>query len=159
MSRTLLRTPSKGKRVEASRPELKVSMSVELPRESASVPLARHLTSRLLADLRVMDDVVGDVEIALSEVCTNVIDHAKVGNSYEVEVSVYGRDCEIRVIDGGKGFDDAAAGRDAGSDAERGRGLAIARAVMDRVGFDSRAGRGTLVTLAKHLYFEGDLEG
>ena len=154
MSRTLPGPGGKGQRVEASRPALKMSMSVELPRESASVPLARHLTSRLLAELGVIDDVVGDVEIALSEVCTNVIDHAEVGDSYDVEIFVYGRDCEIRVIDGGKGFDDAAIVKDTGSDVERGRGLAIARAVMDRVGFESRAGRGALVTLAKHLEFE-----
>ena len=154
MGRTLPGPGGKGKWVEASRPALKMSMSVELPRESASVPLARHLTARLLAELGVIDDVIGDVEIALSEVCTNVIDHAEVGDSYDVEIFVYGRDCEIRVIDGGKGFDDAAVVKDIGSYVERGRGLAIARAVMDRVGFESRAGRGALVTLAKHLEFE-----
>lgn len=106
-----------------------------------------------------MDDVVDDVEIALSEVCTNVIDHAEFGDSYEVEILVRGHDCEIRVIDGGAGFDEAASFKmNAGADYERGRGLAIARAVMDRIGFESRADRGTLVTLAKHLQFDWEFE-
>ncbi len=145
--------------MESNWPTLKMSMSVELPRDRASVPLVRHLSARSLSELGVVDNVVDDVEIALSEVCTNVIDHATVGDSYEVEIFVHGHDCEIRVIDGGNGFDEVAAiENDAGAEYERGRGLAIVRAVMDRVGFESRANMGTLVTLAKHLQFEWEFE-
>ena len=138
---------------------LKMSMSIELPRDRASVPLVRHLSASSLAELGVVGEVVDDVELALSEVCTNVIDHATAGDSYEVEIFVHGHDCEIRVIDGGTGFDEGAVvEKHAGLDYERGRGLGIVRAVMDRVGFESRANSGTLVTLAKHLQFEWEFE-
>ena len=145
--------------MEAVWPRLQMSMSVQLPRDPASVPLVRHLSTRSLSELGVVDEVVDDVEIALSEVCTNVVDHAEVGDSYEVEIFVWGHDCEIRVIDSGRGLDEPASfEKRAGPDYERGRGLAIVRAIMDRVGFESRADRGTLVTLAKHLQFEWEFE-
>jgi serine/threonine-protein kinase RsbW len=153
-----LRTSSDSKGVAANRSTLKMSLSLELPRDRASVPLARHLASRSLLELGVLDDIVHDMEIALSEVCTNVIDHADVGDSYDVEIFVRGHDCEIRVIDSGRGFD-AIAPTDTGPDAnyERGRGLAIVRAVMDRVNLQSHTDHGTLVTLEKHLEFEFEL--
>jgi serine/threonine-protein kinase RsbW len=145
--------------MEASRPPLKMLMSVELPRERSSVPLVRHLTAHSLRELGVIEDLVDDIEIALSELCTNVIDHAETGDSYAVEVLIKGRDCEITVVDTGRGFDAnelAPNGPDA--EFERGRGLAIVRAVMDGVVFQSEADRGTLVTLEKHLDFQAELD-
>ncbi|HEX6395219.1 MAG TPA: ATP-binding protein [Acidimicrobiales bacterium] len=135
-----------------------MSLSLELPRERESVPLARHLASRSLLELGVLDEIVDDMEIALSEVCTNVIDHAEVGDSYDVEIFVKGHDCEIRVVDSGLGFD-AIALADSGpeTDFERGRGLAIVRAVMDHVDLQSHTDRGTLVTLEKHLEFKFEI--
>ena len=159
MGRTL-RTNSDSKWIAANRSSLKMSLSLELPRDRASVPLARHLASRSLLELGVLDDIVHDMEIALSEVCTNVIDHADVGDSYDVEIFVRGHDCEIRVIDSGRGFD-AIALADSGPDTdfERGRGLAIVRAVMDHVNLQSHTDGGTLVTLEKHLEFKFGISG
>jgi serine/threonine-protein kinase RsbW len=133
-----------------------MSITVELPRDRASVPTVRHLAVHLLTELGVTDDIVDDVEIALSEVCTNVIDHAANGASYEVNIAVRDDDCQIRVIDSGRGFDPPGEPeRVPNPDLESGRGLAIVRAVMDRVGLESRPDNGTLVTLGKHLEYAG----
>ncbi len=139
---------------------MKMSLSVELPRERASVPLVRHLASRTLHELGVVTEVVDDIEIALSEVCTNVIDHAAVGESYEVELKVKNQDCEISVVDTGGGFDTRATreGHDE-TGLERGRGLPIVRAVMDQVAVRSGANQGTLVTLRKRLEYQAEFEG
>jgi anti-sigma regulatory factor (Ser/Thr protein kinase) len=146
--------------MEANRPTMKLSMSVELPRQRASVPMVRHLASHSLRQLGVIPDVIDDIEIALSEVCTNVIDHAELGDSYDVELYVKGSHCEIRVVDAGRGFDAMElAQHSADVDFERGRGLAIVRALMDQVALQSQTDRGTLVTLEKHLQFQPGAEG
>jgi serine/threonine-protein kinase RsbW len=154
MSRTLHVPPNGESTTEANRPTLKMSLSVELPRVRASVPLVRHLTAHSLRELGVTEDVLDDVLIALSEVCTNVIDHAEVGDSYKVAVFVQGQECEVWVIDSGRGFNAMASTGHARAEFERGRGLAIVRALMDRVGLESQADHGTLVTLEKHLRFQ-----
>jgi anti-sigma regulatory factor (Ser/Thr protein kinase) len=154
MSPALHRTSNGGSNVEVDRAGVKLSIALELPRDRASVPMVRHLAAHSLSDLGVIEEIIDDVEIALSEVCTNVIDHADFGESYEVEIWVRDDDCQIRVIDSGRGFDQSDdPDRTAGIEFERGRGLAIVRAVMDRVRLDSRPNHGTLVTLGKHLEF------
>lgn len=154
MSPTLQSTARRGSRVRSGRSNVKLSIAVELPRERASVPTVRHLVAHSLSELGVVEEIVHDVEIAVSEVCTNVIDHAEFGESYEVRVSVKGDDCEIRVIDRGRGIHGTARVASGPTiELERGRGLMIVRAVMDRVGLESRPDHGTLVTLGKRLEF------
>jgi anti-sigma regulatory factor (Ser/Thr protein kinase) len=138
---------------------MRMSLSVELPRERASVPLVRHLASRALRELDVITEVIDDIEIALSEVCTNVIDHAEVGDSYEVELTVKNHECEISVVDTGCGFDAVATDDGDDTDHERGRGLPIVRAVMDEVAVESEADQGTVVTLRKRLEYQAEFEG
>lgn len=158
MSPVVHKAPNGGSAVEAGPTSIKMSMAIELPRDRASVPTVRHLAAQSLTELGVVEEIVDDVEIALSEVCTNVIDHAEFGDSYEVQISVRDDDCRIRVIDSGQGFDvDARVESGSRLESERGRGLAIVRAVMDQVGLESRPNQGTLVTLAKHLEFGSSL--
>ncbi|HEX4863135.1 MAG TPA: ATP-binding protein [Acidimicrobiales bacterium] len=159
MRPALRRAPNGGSKVEAGRSGINMSIAVELPRDRASVPMVRHLAALSLAELGVVDEIVDDVEIALSEVCTNVIDHADFCDSYQVQISVRDDDCQIRVIDSGQGFVETPE-LNSGSkiEFERGRGLAIVRAVMDQVGLESRPDQGTLVTLGKHLEFAGGVE-
>lgn len=159
MSPAVHKAPNGGSGVEAGRTGVTMAIAIEVPRVRASVPTIRHLAAHSLTELGVVEEIVDDVEIALSEVCTNVIDHAELGDSYKVEISVRGDDCDIRVIDSGQGFD-VEARVETGStvDSERGRGLAIVRAVMDQVGLESRPDQGTLVTLAKHLEFGTSLD-
>ena len=159
MSPVVHKAPNGGSGAEAGRTGIKMSMAIELPRDRASVPTVRHLAARSLTELGVVEEIVDDVEIALSEVCTNVVDHAEFGDFYEVQISVRDDDCQIRVIDSGQGFDvEARVESGPTVQSERGRGLLIVRAVMDQVGLESRRDQGTLVTLAKHLEFGSSLD-
>lgn len=131
-----------------------ISLSLQLPHDRDSVTLVRHLARQALTAIGVKSGVVDDVELALSEACTNVVNHAGPGDTFEVTVLVRGDRAELRVADRGRGFDfESVRNRRAEEDAERGRGLEIMAAVMDAVNFVSEPERGTLVTLTKRLTF------
>lgn len=145
---------------ERDEPAHRISLALQLPRYRLSVPVIRHLTQQALEEIGVTRDVAYDVQLALSEACANVLDHAGEGDSYEVCVTIGAERCELRITDTGRGFDHVSVGEEhAGPDDVRGRGLALIRAVMDRVDFASEPERGTLVTLTKRLEFDESSPG
>lgn len=119
------------------------------------MPVTRRLIAQALRVVGVEPDTVSDVEIALSEACANVLRHAQVGDAYEVRAGFDQERAFLEIIDQGAGFDAAASGR-AEDDAESGRGVALMRALMDKVHFESRTGDGTSVVLEKRLRFLPD---
>ena len=139
---------------------MEISFSLCLPRDEASVPVVRHLCRDALMKLGVEEGCVSDIEVAVTEACTNVLDHAQgTDDEYEVNVEVNHATCEIRIIDTGTGFDHNGAGREmsAGS-AESGRGIFLMRAMVDDLSFLSEPERGTMVHLVKKLELvEGSL--
>lgn len=133
---------------------MEIHFSLCLPRDEESVPVVRHICRDALAELGVAGDCVGDVELAVTEACTNVLKHAAgTGDEYEVTVSVAEDDCVIRVVDSGSGFDHEALDRDAvaGSAAESGRGVFLMAALVDDLKFTSKPELGTIVHLEKKL--------
>jgi serine/threonine-protein kinase RsbW len=130
--------------------ELKLTLA--LPRDEYSVPVARRVLSRSLDVLGVDEGVVADIELALTEACTNVLDHATDTDEYEVSAGLDGTVCVIEVIDRGGGFDSATKGlAEADPSAEDGRGIQLMRALVDKVTFTSRPQVGTVVHLEKQL--------
>lgn len=136
-------------------------MVLALPRDGLSVPAVRKVLSGALNALGVDDDVVHDIELALTEACTNVLDHVAAGDEYEVSAGISGNECLIEVIDTGAGFEHADRGfAEAAASAESGRGIQLMRALVDRVEFESVPGDGTVVHLTKRLTWpEGALIG
>ncbi len=130
-----------------------ITFSLSLPRDEVSVPVVRRLCRTALNDLGVMRSCVGDIELAVTEACTNVLKHANgTEDCYDVSVSLDERDCDIRVIDSGAGFDHVGKGREpALADDESGRGILLMRSLVDRVHFASVPEQGTIVHLHKHL--------
>ena len=130
-----------------------ITFSLSLPRDEVSVPVVRRLCRTALNDLGVMRSCVGDIELAVTEACTNVLKHANgTEDCYDVSVSVDERDCDIRVIDSGAGFDHVGKGREpALAGDESGRGILLMRSLVDRVHFASVPEQGTIVHLHKHL--------
>jgi serine/threonine-protein kinase RsbW len=141
-----------------------IELTLSLPRDAVSVPLTRHLAARALDELGVEEQCASDIEIALTEACTNVLEHVGEGHEYEVRLHISDHLCVIEVLDDGSGFDAAALGyRDAAQGAEGGRGIQLMRALVDRVNFTNREQEGTVVHLEKHLVLKenaliGDLE-
>lgn len=129
-------------------------MGLVLPRDGVSIPVARHICRFALREVGVTPDSVGDIEVALAEACTNVLDHSGPGDEYEVHFSMDDGKCEIRVVDAGHGFDGDSLGRTASDvSAERGRGIELMRALVDNVKFESKQEAGTVVHLEKALTF------
>lgn len=140
---------------------MEISLSLRLPRDEASVPLVRHLCGDALRKLRVHEDCVGDVELAITEACTNVVKHSSgAHDEYNVRIGIDGETCEISVSDAGVGFDhEGHRGDTVPVSAESGRGIILMRALVDNVQFVSRPQDGTIVHLVKSLRLIEPLPG
>jgi serine/threonine-protein kinase RsbW len=136
---------------------VEIKLTLALPRDELSVPVARRVLRRAMDALGVEDEVTSDIEVALTEACTNVLDHAAETDEYEVSAGIDGDMCVIEVVDRGQGFDAAEVGLDdADHTAEGGRGIQIMRAVVDRVKFVNSPQVGTMVHLEKRLEWHDD---
>lgn len=135
---------------------VEINMALLLPRDARTIPVARHICREALRELGVEAECVGDIEVALTEACTNVLEHSQAGDQYEVQVRLAEEDCVIRVVDQGRGFDASAVAPRPADISENGRGIALMHALVDRVKFESRPEEGTIVHLEKELeYVEG----
>lgn len=130
---------------------VEIKLGLQFPRDEQSIPVVRHLCRDALREVGVDPDCGTDIEVALSEACTNALRHAGPGEQYEVHLTLDDCHCLITVVDAGRGFD----GRSPASDPseERGRGIELMRALVDRVNFESRPEQGTVVHLEKEVAF------
>jgi serine/threonine-protein kinase RsbW len=134
----------------------RVGISLQLPLDRRSPPFVRHLTRHVLGQLGVIEQAIRDIELALTEACANVLDHAGSGDDYHVSMTIRTDRCELMITDGGTGLDRASV-RAVGMppvDRERGRGLALITRLMDQVHLVSEPDRGTTVILVKGLAFD-----
>jgi serine/threonine-protein kinase RsbW len=138
---------------------MELSVALTLPRDEQTVPVARHIVRNAMEQVGVEKTCVYDVELALSEACTNVLLHSGPGDLYKVRLDLEDERSVIRVVDVGHGFDSGRLReRDDRLEAERGRGLELMEALVDRVDLTSRHEAGTIVTLEKVLtYADGAL--
>jgi serine/threonine-protein kinase RsbW len=133
---------------------VEIRFTLQLPRDALSVPVVRRVLESSMLTLGVAEDCLTDIEIALTEACTNVLDHAAAGDEYEVVAGLNDSQCVIEVVDTGRGFDAEHLGHaEADPSAEEGRGIQLIRALVDRVHFRSRPEAGTVVRLEKELQF------
>jgi serine/threonine-protein kinase RsbW len=100
--------------------------------------------------------------LAATEACTNVLQHSgREVRGYAVVTSLGAVGCQVEVTDAGVGgVIPEAPRRDSETPIaqlpESGRGLAVMRACVDNVTLDSSPGRGTVVTLRKHIRWSRD---
>ena len=135
-------------------PTPNLDLSLSLPRESGSVPVVRRLAAQALLAFGVTADDIDDVQLAISEACANVIDHAADTDTYEVKVALAANRCAITVVDQGGGFDATVVPGVAEISAEAGRGLALMRAMVDNLAFRSEPLAGAVVHMVKNLSYD-----
>ena len=136
---------------------MRIEVAVCLPHEVDTIALIRSATRSLLTLFGVTEDCVEDIQLALSEACTNVIEHASTDDEYEVQVRVDDQQCEISVRNAGSDFDAAAlTGLMPDPRSATGRGVAIMHALMDSVDFTSDPQGGTIVRLVRALTVRDD---
>jgi len=133
--------------------EMRMQLVLALPREMASVPVARRTVTAALKAAQVAPECLNEVEVALSEACTNVVRHAGHHHSYEVGISLGDDSLIMDIVDFGEGFGEPAPWWSDMPDitAESGRGMALMRAFTDQADFDSVTGDGVSVHLVKNL--------
>jgi serine/threonine-protein kinase RsbW len=133
---------------------MELSLALTLPRDEQTVPMARHIVRNAMEQVGVEETCIYDVVLALSEASTNVLLHSGPGDQYVVRLDLERDRGVLRVIDVGYGFDSARlAAPGPRLEAERGRGLGLMQALVDRVDLTSRSEAGTIVTLEKVLTF------
>lgn len=135
---------------------MQITLALNLPRDEMSVPVARRIVDTSMRTVGVAPDVVDDVTLALTEACTNVLQHSGPGDEYEVTVRLRDATCAIEVRDLGHGLDLATTRPLAaiGPDSERGRGVALMNVLVDSVDFRSDDGDGgNVVVMEKRLDF------
>jgi len=132
----------------------RLDLSLSLPRESSSVPVVRKLALQALTAFGVTREDVSDVELAITEACTNVINHAGDTDTYLVRVELASDECSITVIDQGSGGRASAVPEDVDVQADTGRGLTLIRAMVDNVAFRSEPRDGAVVHMVKSLRYE-----
>jgi serine/threonine-protein kinase RsbW len=133
---------------------MEIKVRLQLPRDALSVPVVRRVLATSMHTLGVEAHCVEDIGIALTEACTNVLDHAASDEEYEVIAGLDDNVCTILVLDTGRGFDAEQLGHtEADPNAEEGRGIQLMRALVDHVQFRSRPDDGTVVHLEKTLTF------
>ena len=136
--------------------------------ETLSVPVMRRVLGDTLRGLGVDEESVYDLLLAATEACTNVLQHSgREVRGYAVVTSLGAVGCQVEVADEGVGAVlHEARPRELSAPAgpetpvaqlpESGRGLAVMRACVDNVTLDSSPGRGTVVTLRKHIRWSQD---
>jgi serine/threonine-protein kinase RsbW len=86
-------------------PAADVKFCLVFPREALSVPVMRRVLGDTLSRLGVDEACVGDLLLAVTEACTNVLRHSGPGRRYEVVAHLGSKQCTVEVVDAGRGFD------------------------------------------------------
>lgn len=134
---------------------MEIRYSLRLPRDVVTVPLVRTICRDAMNRLGVTTDCQGDVALALTEACANVVQHAGGESEYEVLIEFCGSVCHIRVVDRGRGIDLRDSSRtETILDQDNGRGIVLMRLLVDRIAFESEPEDGTVVHLQKRLELE-----
>ena len=135
---------------------MELNLTLCLPRDELSIPVVRQVCKNALAVIGVERSCIGDIEVAITEACANVLQHSDADDEYEVRVQIDDALCVIRVVDSGRGFDFQSLADDHGSDisAESGRGISMIKALVDTVRFESRPEEGVVVHLEKVLEYQ-----
>ncbi len=129
-------------------------IELRLPCKAKYINVARLAVSGIAARAGLTVEDVEDLKIAVSEACTNVIDHAFGDRPLDqcMIIRCWTREGELKVsvIDEGRGFE--LSDTEDESRQPRGLGLYLIRELMDEVEVVSSANSGTTVTMVKRLH-------
>jgi anti-sigma regulatory factor (Ser/Thr protein kinase) len=135
---------------------MQLELALALPRQARSVVVARHLVRAAMVEVGVTDECRHDIEVAVSEACTNVLEQTGPSQEWELRLQVLEDRCVLRVVDIGqqrRRLRLALPAYPSDEDAQPGRGVQLLRALADRVGFATLPERGAVVSLEKRLVY------
>lgn len=131
-------------------------VTLTLPARHLYLSMVGVAIESLIKRLGGSERAIYDIQIALQEICANVVDHAYDGmtvGSLTIETTIKGNEICIFVVDQGRSFDPKRTREPAlGQLQDGGYGLFFARKLMDEVRYD-RLGHENRWTLRKALAF------
>lgn len=139
-------------------PDASIPIQLTIPNDAKWLTVVRLAVSGVASRLGASFEDVDDIKVAVSEACTNAIDHAfgdRECGEGTIRIRCHPREGEIRidVEDQGCGFDPAKADvvNDADPEKHGGLGLFLIQKLMDETEVVSRPGGGTRVTMLKRF--------
>ena len=130
-------------------------MRLTIPAKAEFIMLGRLALTSLARVQELSDEQLSDLKLALTEACTNAVQHAYDGEQGTVEISyhLYPDRIVVEVSDNGEGFSPPpeAAASDEDLLTEGGLGIAIIRALSDELEIGGRAGGGSTLRFVKRL--------
>ena len=139
-------------------PEVEPPVQLSIPDDAKWLTVVRLAVSGVASRIGASLEEVDDLKVAVSEACTNAIDHAFPGQEAgqgAICIRCHPGEDRIRidVEDGGCGFDPAGVQvvTDKAPEKRGGLGLFLIRKLMDEVEVVSRPGGGTRVTMVKRF--------
>ncbi|MDG6105126.1 ATP-binding protein [Dactylosporangium aurantiacum] len=145
-------------------------LALHLPRDAATVPMARRLLDQALRTLGVEPGCRDDIGLILTEACANVIEHALDTDDYEISIDITDVRCVIHVVNDGSVIDPARlilatemtdrelAAMDLAVLDEHGRGLHIIRALADELYLTPATSGGLVLQAVTTLRWTSDAE-
>lgn len=127
------------------------NIELNIPCREAYAAVARIQAEAIARRLGFDDEKVYDVKMAVGEACGNAIEHGSSRQGVDIHYHITPTDLIIEVRDHGQGFEPPKEEIDLPLDlfAERGRGLFLMKALVDKVDIESYPGEGTLIVLDK----------
>ena len=86
-------------------PAADVEFCLVFPGEALSVPVMRRVLGDTLSRLGMDEACVGDILLAVTEACSNVVRHVGPGRRYEVVAHVGSTRCLLEIVDSGRGLE------------------------------------------------------
>jgi serine/threonine-protein kinase RsbW len=128
---------------EISAPALDSDIRLTLPARPENVAVVRHVLGALAEALKLADDVIEDMRLAVTEACTNVVRHAYQGceGTIDVVVQPKGELLEVIVSDTGRGTGPSP------DTAGPGLGLPLIAALTDHLEIERRRDSGSRLVM------------
>jgi len=137
-------------------------LSLDLPEDQSYIRTTRLLSRCLLEDIKVLRETIDDVELIVTELCSNVIRHAQSKNThFLIALEYFKPQVVITVTDTGRGFSQAdvppvgtARPDTDGGERYGGYGMSLLEGLSDKVDFTETDPHGTTVRVEKKLRYE-----
>ena len=122
----------------------RTDVQLTLPARPENVAVVRHVLGAFAESMRLPDELIEDLRLAVTEACTNVVRHAYPdGDPGAVEVSIEPRGERVKIV-----VADTGRGIGASSDTSGpGLGLPLIAAIADSVDLQSAPGGGSRVAM------------
>jgi serine/threonine-protein kinase RsbW len=133
------------------------SIELKIPCSGQFVAIVRQQAEAIARRLIYSEDEIHDIKAAVGEACDNAIEHGVSEKGVDVHYHLSPEELQIEVIDYGRGFEPKGMGEEPPDlFSERGRGIFLMKALMDRAELFSKPGKGTMIVLAKKRSHPGE---